>query len=299
MVDPVLPEIPNDDVMIRYLLGELSEQERTRIEENYFLDPGVFEHLCAVEDELIDAYVRGELGGAQREHFEQLFLASPQRRTRVEFARSLLERLSRQPAATTKEAARSRIVTWWESAGVISRLPKPALLWPLAAVALALVIVVGWRLAHKETMPRIQVQERTPLKPPPTQAQQQPMPSPTPPPRPAPKIATFLLTPVLTRDLGGAKTFMIPSGVDWVQFRLDPEAADYKSYRAVLRTPEGREIWSGRDLTPQASTSGKSIFLKLPASTLTSGDYILTLSGLNAEGKFEDVNDYSFRLAKR
>ena len=50
--------LPSDETLIHYLLGELSEQDQEQIEEKYFPDKGAFERLCALEDELIDRYVR-------------------------------------------------------------------------------------------------------------------------------------------------------------------------------------------------------------------------------------------------
>jgi hypothetical protein len=39
--------------------------------------------------------------------------------------------------------------------------------------------------------------------------------------------------------------------------------------------------------------------VSVPASTLAAGDYELTLSGVTAEGKTEDISDYYFTVMKR
>src|SRR6266550_8886461 len=79
-----------DEVLLqRYLLGNLSEQERVRVEDRAFADPAYLGALEAAEADLIDAYVRGELSQADRRQFERLFLTSRQRRNKVEFARAL------------------------------------------------------------------------------------------------------------------------------------------------------------------------------------------------------------------
>lgn len=84
----------NDKLAIRYLLGEVSQQEQTQIEEQFFADDVFFETLLAVESELIDCYVRGKLSPHDGEQFEKHFLASPERRKRVEIARDLMRSLS-------------------------------------------------------------------------------------------------------------------------------------------------------------------------------------------------------------
>ena len=63
----------SDDLMKRYLLGDVSDEEQIRLEECYFVDDDVFEQLSALEDELIDDYVRGELAEPQRNQFELSF----------------------------------------------------------------------------------------------------------------------------------------------------------------------------------------------------------------------------------
>ena len=77
------------DRLIAYLLGKLSEQEEGSLEALYFSDEAAHEALLAAEDELIDCYVAGELPGADRDRFERLFLIDPTRRERVEIASEL------------------------------------------------------------------------------------------------------------------------------------------------------------------------------------------------------------------
>jgi anti-sigma factor RsiW len=79
----------DQDRLIAYLLGKLSEQEESSLEALYFSDEAAHEELLAAEDELIDRYVAGELQGTDRERFERLFLTDPTRRERVEIAREL------------------------------------------------------------------------------------------------------------------------------------------------------------------------------------------------------------------
>jgi anti-sigma factor RsiW len=87
----VWPEAEADERAIRYLLGELSPEERDQFEDRYFSDAALHEQLQAIEEELIDSYVRGELSSEQRTHFEQRFLQSPERREKCDFAKALAE----------------------------------------------------------------------------------------------------------------------------------------------------------------------------------------------------------------
>ena len=47
--------------MQQYLLGRLPEEAEAELERRYLADDALFEELLAIEDDLRDAYVRGEL----------------------------------------------------------------------------------------------------------------------------------------------------------------------------------------------------------------------------------------------
>src|ERR1051325_11469042 len=81
-----------DEKTIRqYLLGELDEAEMSVFEERLMTDDELFEMLRVVEDELIDEAAAGELSAAERARFEQYFLATPDRRARLELSRALYD----------------------------------------------------------------------------------------------------------------------------------------------------------------------------------------------------------------
>src|SRR5215212_5508080 len=111
----------NDEKLIRlYLLGEVSDQERERVEQQLMTDSGYFSLFLKTEESLIDEYVKGELSGDEREPFETHFLSAPERRDRLEFAKSLnryiAETGTRQSAHVVGgdgEAAGSRKAMFW------------------------------------------------------------------------------------------------------------------------------------------------------------------------------------------
>jgi len=79
----------SDAVLIRYLLGDLTESEQVEIEERAFRDQQYLLEIEAVECDLIDDYVRGTLSESQRRQFEDRFLASAERRRKLKFAKAL------------------------------------------------------------------------------------------------------------------------------------------------------------------------------------------------------------------
>src|SRR5215831_19607686 len=76
-------------LLVKYLLGDLSQEEQVQVEDRAFADPDYLVVLQSVEVDLIDAYVNGELSPEERRGFERQFLASPERRRKVAFARDL------------------------------------------------------------------------------------------------------------------------------------------------------------------------------------------------------------------
>jgi hypothetical protein len=86
---------------VRYLLGLSSPEEREHIESEYFEDEDAFQQMLAAEDDLIDAYSRGELAGEERRRFEKNFVSSFDGRDRVRFARAFASVVSDTEPVTT------------------------------------------------------------------------------------------------------------------------------------------------------------------------------------------------------
>src|SRR4026209_46955 len=94
--------VNNETLIARYLLGELPEEQQVEIEDRAFSDKDYLASITAVENDLIDEYVRGELSIADRQRFETRFLASAERRKRVEFATALRTVVSESPIPEKK-----------------------------------------------------------------------------------------------------------------------------------------------------------------------------------------------------
>jgi hypothetical protein len=81
-------QIYNEELIVQYLLGSLSKKETESLDELSFVDDEFAERLSAVENDLVDTYVRGELSGLKLERFDSHYLASPRRRGKVKIARA-------------------------------------------------------------------------------------------------------------------------------------------------------------------------------------------------------------------
>lgn len=85
----------------RFLLGGVTEAERERLEAEFFADDDAFQQMIAAEDDLIDAYARGELTASERRQFEQRFMNSSAGRERVCFARAFVATAPQTAPAVT------------------------------------------------------------------------------------------------------------------------------------------------------------------------------------------------------
>lgn len=151
-----------DTLEMRYLLGSLSEDEGTSMEEAFFADDAKFDELELAEDELIDAYMREELSTEERQQFETKLRTSSRLVERVHFARALAERAcnpllqeheaSIQPPLSVSQPASKAKVRWWE--GLFGRQPAFQVAFAACVVLLlvgGVALVSGWLRLRSES----------------------------------------------------------------------------------------------------------------------------------------------------
>ena len=290
--------------MAQYLLGQLSEEEQAELDRRYLADNALFEELLAIEDDLRDAYARGELSGPDREAFERRLLVLPRQKEKQEFARLLLRglpevdtsaRTLHQPAAKRRSLLR------------VLRASPRTILAPALSAALLIVIVGGWWLARRLQLlrtPRQAISQGSPGVVPPTagrlpgQGPEAQAPNRPPGQLREEKTFAFVLTPGLLRGGGESKPLVIPPEADRVRLEARFEG-QYPRYQAVIETVEGRQVASEGNLQAETFPGGLRIFLEISSSLLVPGDYILIVRGVPATGRIETVAEYTFRIGKR
>jgi hypothetical protein len=312
----------DEQVMIRYLLGDLPEEQQRQLEEQYFTDDDCFGQLLALEDELFQHYARGELSPVERAQFERRFLTSPEGRQRVEFARALSRAVAAAgtPRVETAppETARPGLIARLSSLLTVPPATKRALQGAAAAIVLIVVGGAWWMEARNKELraqlAQLQAEQQT------LQRQiagqraysdelseqlqrernereqwEQELAQPR---LPGRTIISFILPAGSLRGGHQQKRLAIPPSAHSVKLQLDGEAG-YKSYRAAIRTAGGDEVWSQTGLLARSTDWGLAVVLTVPASVLATGDYELALSGVTAQGEFEVVDYYRFTVVKR
>jgi len=307
-------DLQDDRQLRRYLLGELPDDERERLQAAYFADEALFARLLGVEDALIDAYVRGELTEGERARFEQRFGLTGRQLDRVKVARMLAG------AAGTPVAAMAPRVE--AEAGARARSPRThrlAVPAAAAAVLLALAAAATWRSGHDgkavsaptatpapapasddadRHAPRVAegvAASSVPARPAATPRASSPRPALS---HPATgSVASVVLGAGLLRDGGEMPRLVLsPRTVSArVRLELPPELPESAAYLAVVQTADGAEVFRASGLRETAGPRGRAVDLDLPVRRLASRDYVVLLSRERGDGSPQLVRGYAFR----
>jgi hypothetical protein len=307
--------------LARYLLGLLPEAETERLDELSVANDSFATELDAAENDLVDAYVRGELTGEMLEQFRNRYLASPRRLEKMKFALALQEFSEPEPVPVIEARARESFSSpRGRLAGVFA---TPAFQWGFSSATLALLLAGAWlvidnvrlrqRIATSQARQNEQVrreqqleaevdgqrnaakqteQELAQLR-----AQQQSHPE-----QQKPSDGNLIATLFLTPQLRGSEqppTLKLGPTTKSVAAHLNLEPNDFTAYRvALIDQANNRTLWSSGALKAQAKGDSKVLTLKFPADRLTAQSYTLRVSGIAAAGPAETISDYPFRVMK-
>ena len=311
-----MPDFDKEQLLNKFLLGQLSEDDRAAVEDRIISDDDFFERLLVVEDEMIDAYTGDELSAGERKLFETRFHSAPHNLERLEFAKNLRQSLVEKRGESNSGVG---VRSGWSTLVQHFRFNR-TLAWATAMVMLAVAVGAIWIFINRsridEGNQQVLNQPSLPVSAP-VATQKDKVTEPdkelvtaTAPPVPSPSLqnnsteparpvtATFILTPGLSRDAGSARNLIIPPGTTQIQLRLPLEqgmSTDFKNYRVLLSLAEGARVWSGA-VKPAGD---RTLVMNLPARLLRRGDYVLELKGVTAGGNTEPVAEYSFRILQK
>ena len=281
------PDQTEQEAIRRYLLGQAPQELSSQLEKQLLNDKTFYEELLISEDELIDEYLSHDLAPAERERFETHFLLAPERQRRLRFARNLkryadeVRHESAAAAGAEDSSAEPGYAADFESSkipfepGLEKRpfflfLKKNSILsYSLAAALVLFVGAVSWMVLRNL---------RSPAAPEPGQ------------------VLAVVLMPGLTRDGGEIKKISLPAGTTTLQLLLQLPMAEYSTYRAEVLTGERTSLWAKEGLQPESDGPHKFIKVPIPAGLLKCDDYSVKVGGQGADGTYEDLASYVFRL---
>jgi hypothetical protein len=149
----MFPDLKSEKLIAQYLMGELPDEQQVEIEDRAFSDQEFMASITAVENDLIDEYVRDEMPAADRRRFESRFLASESRRKRVEFAKALAHLLpeTRVTERGTRKAGVTRS-SWRDALAAFINGLNPAGRIALTAATLLILVGGAWLITQTLTL---------------------------------------------------------------------------------------------------------------------------------------------------
>ena len=320
------------ELILRYLSGELSDEAQSRIEEKFFTDEQYFERMLAAEDALIDDFVQGKLSSEDQEKFSRFIASSAYELREIEFVKELIADVleAGPPELNTSETSLGRPRSKWHSILEYFKMKFRVKQLSLAALVLLGVLsipVMIWNLRLQRQLRQIEA-ERNTLEQSKQEMKQQiieqkeinsdlteqvesernlrnqiekDLAELT---QSLPRIARasvasiMLTTEAATR--GGSHIPMVHLQPEARQLRIEIElkrSDDFKNYGGVIRTFNGQTVWSTNDIRSNQS-SARRLIVQIPTNPLPSDDYIFTLKGQTGDGRSVDIRDYTFRVRR-
>ena len=301
----------NRQLLQEYLFSTLSAEETERLDELSFTDDRFVQELRAVEDDLVDTYVRGELDARLHTQFETRYLSSPLRREKVGLAQALhnYELENRRLVAKHRDQ-RSALRTFFPQF-----LTNRAWQWTFAAVLLVLIGLSGWLIFQKRRVNQVPPSELArnsaekdrvasanashELQPELAKPSGETVSQETKKPEPgvAVEIASIALAPQV-RSETTVPAVSVKSATGYVAVGLDLEPNEYSLYRVELLRQSTREVlWRANNLSSRKHDGDQIVNVRLPAGLLRNESYVLSVSGLSKKGS-ELISDYRFRVVK-
>ena len=272
-----------DHYLIRYILRDLPDSEAEGLDERSVLDEAFAQRLRELENDLVDRYAREGAIDESLIRFEQRVRDSAYLRDKLQFARALQEVSKRSGT----------------DAAMVPVLPITRRRWleGFAAAAVILLVATGYlglrTVSLREDNARLQ-EERSAVARQNAQLQRsledaQPGPQPL-------ATATFRLRP--PRRGAAEQTLVVPSGTTQLLLQVVVESAEYQTFWASLQEPNsGRTLWRSGDLRGTADGANRIFETTIPVSLLTSGRYLLEVSGNTGAGPFEPAGSYAIRIS--
>jgi len=293
---------PAEEAMIRrYLLGDpsMGAQARSAFEAQYFADDQLHQRLLEVEDDLVDDHLLGELNPADTALFEKSLKRSVRWQDKVALAESLTRYATIHSVGTA--GSRDRFWRW-----VSEFFRRRTFVFAMAGIALGIVgatlVVYNARLrglrtptATAKVVPPPPILGRQDSGQVPVDSNKQPTAAPK---KPAMPVLAFLLTSELTRSTGKSNVLKIPTGQFLLALRMEPGNEPFSSYEATLSTPGSTPIAHQEDIKLDRRGDLKEVVFTIQSRRLVPGTYILSLAGKYPDGKKEDIDDYTFQVAR-
>jgi len=253
--------------MREFLLGTLDRDQKTQFEERILTEPGVYDELLVVEEELIDQYVAGDLSAFEQQQFESHFLITAERQKNLRFGKLLQKYVTSQIGPAEQDETPVPVHSF-------SFLRTPVRRWSALAVLGAILgcagIIFVRGLVNKREACVVQ--------------------------QTAARVVTVTLVPgsAGTQSSTTQRVNVPPRGVA-VKLELELTNPTFRNYKSELFR-ENKSLQISDELTIQAKGEQRVVPFTVTGEILSPGDYQVKLSGVLDSGADEFIDNYSFRV---
>jgi len=306
-------QLIDDDLARKFLLGQVSPEQRGELEELAFEDPDTFSLLESVEDDLIDEYLQGELSAVENERFQTHFLSQPGRRANLKLSRVIQHHLNEEDVPAVVPDVPVVVPDDRVSVLGLFKLSRPVFRLSLVAAILIGLVIAIWlyvRVLETQRPPAFEARKEenatpTPsitnsptVEPSPTVAHGENKNSaPSPPKHETPPVYAELLLP-LTVNRSGAQSFTPPSKGANVSVALALiNETRYNRYDATLQSDDGTVLKSWPNLRARRLKSVDGLLINIPVALLKPQQlYRIIVTGRAADGTVHNVPRYEFQV---
>jgi len=275
----VIPLDNHQEILLRYLSGELDDAESDAVEERLLSDDAFSNAMREARDELLEAYAAGKLDEQQRERIERALIATPEQRDAARFAGALRNHVHAGAGSDRlRQAAGKAKWSRWSGAGLLA-----------ACLIIAVCGAAVWRRVHTagpNSQPGQQVAS--------AQAPSGPPPSARAPGQPA---FVLLLGINRTRSSDSVPRVVVPKGARSLKVQILLRSSEYAdAYKVLVRNGSGKTQAQFYAVSPKELDSDKFLDLDLPITDLRSDLY--TFSIYREKGSPSLITSYQARLVR-
>ncbi|HEV7675077.1 MAG TPA: hypothetical protein VGQ12_11160 [Candidatus Angelobacter sp.] len=299
--------------LVRYLTGALPAEEAERLDQLSIANDDFAWRLREIENDLVDAYVRSQLSGETLNQFKSYYMASPNRRQKVQFAEGLrqLQATNATASKTADKSSKSRALFW----GTFPLRIAPQ--FGISLAALVMLLVAGFLIRdnahlrrdvrntraqyestnqHARDLENELKQQSTAI----TEAKKK-LEGLDQPKADAGELKTVsLLLPPPTRGISSIKRITLHPDTDLVVLLLTLESADFPYYSVTVKDQVTNEVvWKSSQLDVGSASERKIVSAGLRAHLLKERNYIAEVAGLANAGRQRVVGDYPFHVVLR
>lgn len=276
-------ETVSDAALRQFLLGDVDDEERQRIESSFLTDARARERILTAEQDLVEDYLEDSLTIADKEKFLSLYARTSEQRRKLRITKSIKNWAASERTATAVNSSATSF--WGRLTGRFAL--KPVFVIPIAATAvIAVVIALVWLNGRTDERNRQAAlnQELASLNDPDSLRQN------------PPGLVSLTLRPGSLRGVEAQQEVLKRADTQTVELQLIWAQKDrYPAYSAIVSRVSSNESVTSPAL--HAENDGNTIRLRIPSRFLTRGVYRVELSGIPRDGSASPTEEYQFTVS--